>query len=181
VPAPPVPKKRVLLLDSYPTKRDMRARMLRQLGVDVDVAADVSEARSLWQADSYNLMLVDVLNDGVKVQEFCDEVRGAKPPQKVAFLVGQPGYLAGSPAEEGEISAKARADNSPWSETVISLFANACDALPQRWGFQEASLRIAAVRTMHDPRRVMKAKTNSKLPRFSWADAVKNHSAKAAD
>jgi CheY-like chemotaxis protein len=156
--------------------------MLRQLGAEVDGAADVSEARSLWQAGSYNLVLVDVRNDSINVQEFCDEIRAAKPPQTVSFLVGQPEYLSRTPAPEAEVVSNApAAASAPWGETVVSLFANACEALPRRWGFQEASLRIAAVRSMHDPRRVMKAKTDPKLPRFSWADAVKNNSAKAAD
>lgn len=181
VPSPPAAKKRVLLVDTYPTKRDLRAKMLRQLGAEVDCAADVSEARSLWQAGSYNLVLVDVRNDSINVQEFCDEIRAAKPPQAVSFLVGQPEYLSGTPAVEAEVASRVAGANTPWGETVISLFANACEALPRRWGFQEASLRIAAVRSMHDPRRVMKAKTDPKLPRFSWADATKSNSAKAAD
>jgi CheY-like chemotaxis protein len=180
IPSIPVPKKRVLLVDTLATKRDLRAKIMRQLGADVDCAADISEARSLWQADSYSLVLVDVRNDAANVQEFCDEVRGAKPPQTVAFLVGQPEYLSNSPAPDGVAAANAPGKNGPWGEMVVSLFANACEALPRRWGFQEASLRIAAVRTMHDPRRVMKATTNPKLPRFSWADAIKNHSVKAA-
>ena len=35
----------------------------------VEVAADITEARALWQADSYSLILVDVHNDAVNVQE----------------------------------------------------------------------------------------------------------------
>ena len=81
-----VAKRRVLLVDPYATKRDLRAKIMRKLGVEVDCAADISEARSLWQADSYSLVLVDVRNDSAHVQQFCDEIRSAKPPQTVAFL-----------------------------------------------------------------------------------------------
>src|SRR5712692_3861775 len=97
---PPVAKKRVLLVDTYGTKRDLRAKIMRKLGVEVDCAADITEARALWQADSYSLVLVDVRNDSVNVQEFCSEVRSAKPPQAVAFLVGKPDYLAEAPGAD---------------------------------------------------------------------------------
>ena len=37
-------KKRVLLIDISHTKRDLRAEFLRELGMDVDYAADIAEA-----------------------------------------------------------------------------------------------------------------------------------------
>src|SRR2546427_12178877 len=97
-------KRRILLVDTYANKRDLRAKIMRKLGVDVDCAADITEARALWQAGSYSLILVDVHHDSVNVQEFCDEVRSAKPPQSVAFLVGKPEYLAGSPVSDDGVS-----------------------------------------------------------------------------
>jgi CheY-like chemotaxis protein len=174
----PVGKKRILLVDTYATKRDLRAKIMRKLGVEVDCAADISEARSLWQADSYSLVLVDVRNDSANVQEFCDEVRSAKPPQTVAFYVGKPDYLSGSPASEDGVPRPPNG-HGPWGETVIALYASACEALPRRWGFQEASLRIAATRSLHDPRLVTKLQSDRKSSRWSWGDAVKRHSDKA--
>ncbi len=56
----PAKKKRVLLLDTSQTKRDLRADMMRQLGIEVDCAADVLEARCWWRADLYNLVLISV-------------------------------------------------------------------------------------------------------------------------
>jgi CheY-like chemotaxis protein len=38
--------KRVLLLDASATMRDLRAESMRKLGMEVDCAADVSEARA---------------------------------------------------------------------------------------------------------------------------------------
>src|SRR6202158_369502 len=105
---PAVARKRVLLVDTYATKRDLRSKIMRKLGVDVDCAADITEARAMWQADSYSLVLVDVHNEAVNVQEFCDEVRSAKPPQSIAFLVGKPGYLAGSPTSDDGVAQPAR-------------------------------------------------------------------------
>jgi len=43
-----VKKKRVLLIDASHAKRDLRAEVLRKLGIDVDCAADMAEARSWW-------------------------------------------------------------------------------------------------------------------------------------
>ncbi len=176
---PAVVRKRVLLVDTYATKRDLRSKIMRKLGVDVDCAADITQARAMWQADSYSLVLVDVHNDAVNVQEFCDEVRSAKPPQSIAFLVGKPGYLAGSPMSDDGVARPARDTHGAWGETVIAMYANACVALPRRYGFQEASWRIAATRSLKDPR-PSDAIAVKKHPQFSWVDAVNQHTEKPA-
>ena len=167
-------KKRVLLINTQATLRDLRAKIIRKLGAEVDCAADISEARSLWQADSYSLVLLDVRNDAANVQEFCDEIRTAKPPQTVAFLVGKPDYLAVSPASDDTRVGLADNSHNPWGETVIAIYANACEALPRRYGFQEAAWRIAATRSLKDPR-PGRGVADGK-PRWSWADAVNRHS-----
>ena len=40
-----VKKKRVLLIDTSHATRDLRAEVLRKVGIDVDSAADIVEAR----------------------------------------------------------------------------------------------------------------------------------------
>ena len=174
-------KKRVLLVNTHGTRRDLRAQIMRKLGAEVDCAADISEARSLWQADAYSLILVDVRNDSTNVQEFCDEVRRAKPPQTVAFLVGKPEYVAGSPvADDGTTDLPLHNIHGAWGEMVIAMYAHACEALPRRYGFQEASWRIAAIRSLKDPRPERAAAADEKPPRWSWADAVHRQSDKLA-
>ena len=158
--SPVVVRKRVLLVDTYATKRDLRSKIMRKL-------------------DSYSLVLVDVHNDADNVQEFCDEVRSAKPPQSVAFLVGKPGYLAGSPISDDGVARPARDAHGAWGEMVIAMYANACVALPRRYGFQEASWRIAATRSLKDPR-PSHAIAVKKHPQFSWVDAVNQHTEKPA-
>ncbi len=180
-PAAPV-KKRILLIDSYATKRDLRAKVLRKLGVEVDCAADISEARSLWQADAYNLVLLDVRHDSNNVENFCTEVQAAKPPQRLAFLVGRPEYLGASPCAEVRPLPLDPTPHGMWSEMVASLFTNACEFLPRRYGFLEASWRIAATRSLKDPR-AKSAPTDGvlslgKRERWSWADAIQKHSPK---
>jgi hypothetical protein len=50
-----VKKKRVLLIDKSYAKRDLRAEVLRKLGIDVDSAADIVEARVWWRPALYDL------------------------------------------------------------------------------------------------------------------------------
>ena len=54
----PLKKRRVLLVDTSATKRDLRAETMRKLGMEVDCAADISEARSWWRSDLYNLVII---------------------------------------------------------------------------------------------------------------------------
>src|SRR5581483_12436986 len=77
----PAKKKRVLLVDSSRTKRDLRSETMRKLGIEVDCAADISEARCWWRPGLYDLVLIHVLNDAKPVERFCDDVRSATPAQ----------------------------------------------------------------------------------------------------
>jgi PleD family two-component response regulator len=79
-------KKRVLLVDTSPTKRDLRAEVMRKLGMKVDCAADTSEARSWWRADLYNLVLINVEDELDHRDKFCEDMRSATPRQQLAFL-----------------------------------------------------------------------------------------------
>src|SRR5882724_731848 len=93
----PIKRKRVLLVDTSTAKRELRAEAMRKLGMDVDCACDISEARSWWRADLYNLVLINMENELEDRDRFCQDVRGATPPQQLVFLVGKPGYLADLP------------------------------------------------------------------------------------
>lgn len=178
--APAASKKRILLVVSDDVRRDLRARVLRKLGVDVECAADISEARSLWRADSYNLVLLDVVRDARNAEEFCAEIKAAKPPQAVAFLVGKPDYVTASPRSDGVATSGDINGHGAWGEVVASLFASACEGLSRRWGFQEAAWRIAAARSVKDPSRnyaKLSARTHAKPAVPSWTEAIAQHSA----
>ena len=181
--APAPSRKRLLLIVTDDVRRDLRARIMRKMGVDVECAADISEARSLWRADSYNLVLLDVARDTRNVEEFCADVKGAKPPQAVAFLVGKPEYIAASPGCEAIVAPGDGNGHGAWGDVVASLFASACQGLTQRWGFQEAAWRIAAARSTKDPCRnqprsyaKVPAHVPAKIAALSWAEAIANHS-----
>jgi CheY-like chemotaxis protein len=182
VSAPTLTRKRILLVVSDDVRRDLRARVLRKLGADVECAADISEARSLWRADSYNLVLLDVVRDARNAEEFCAELKAAKPPQAVAFLVGKPDYIAASPRVDGVATGGDSNGHAAWGDVVASLFASACQGLSRRWGFQEAAWRIAAARSMKDPSRnqprgyAKAARAHPKPTVPSWAEAIAQHS-----
>src|SRR5579864_3538821 len=95
-----VKKKRVLLVGTAQAKRELRAEVMRKFGMDVDCAADIAEARSWWRAALYDLVLIDMGKGQGYRDKFCDDIRSATPPQRLAFLVGGPEYLAASPNEE---------------------------------------------------------------------------------
>jgi hypothetical protein len=139
-------KKRVLLVDASTRKRELRAEVMRKLGIDVDCAADIGEARSWWRADLYDLVLVSMEKGPGHRDQFCDDVRGATPPQRLAFLVGEPAFLADLP-NELEPLMLAKADEGTVSGDVKAALTANLKGLTQRWGILEASRRISAVRS----------------------------------
>jgi CheY-like chemotaxis protein len=148
----PARKNRVLLVDASPTKRDLRAESMRRLGMDVDCAIDISEARSWWRADLYNLVLIGVENEQGHRDKFCEDVRNATPPQQLAFLVGKPDYLAELPNADGAPRVHNDDSQAHWGDVKAALSADLAESEPQRWGIMEASRRISAVRSLSHAR-----------------------------
>jgi CheY-like chemotaxis protein len=138
-------KKRVLLVDTSQAKRELRAEVMRKLGMDVDCAADIAEARSWWRAALYDLVLINMEKGRGHRDRFCEEIRNATPPQRLAFLVGQPEYLADSPNEDEE-SPVQNGDDQIVGGLKVAFAADRGD-LTRRWGILEASRRISAVRS----------------------------------
>ena len=169
----PAKKKRVLLLDTSQTKRDLRADVMRQLGIEVDCAADVLEARCWWRADLYNLVLINVAGEIDSRDQFCTDIRGANPPQRIAFFVGGPEYLAAAPHSD-EAPAEPDAD-ALHKEMVAALLAQGSGNSSQRWGILEACRKISSVRSASEAR----SRAIRETPRPSrWAEAIEQHSAR---
>jgi CheY-like chemotaxis protein len=168
----PARKKRVLLLDSSQTKRDLRADVMRKLGIEVDCAADVLEARCWWRADLYNLVLINAAGESDSREKFCTDLRNATPPQRIAFFVGGPEYLAAAPHSD-EALAKPDVD-ALHKEMVAALLAQASPGPSQRWGILEACRKISSVRAMSEAR----TRAIRETPRPSrWAEAIEQYSA----
>jgi CheY-like chemotaxis protein len=150
-------KKRVLLIDTSRAKRDLRSETMRKLGVDVDCAADISEARCWWRADLYDLVLVHVDDATAPRDKFCDDMRSATPPQQIMFLVGKPEYLALAPNADSDLAPLSLTDDNAaepgiWNDVKTALTAKLKDAPSQRWGILEACRRISAVRSVSEAR-----------------------------
>ena len=139
-------RKRVLLVDGCAAKRELRAEAMRKLGLDVDCACDIEEARSWWRADLYNLVLINMENESGSRDKFCEDIRAAVPPQQLAFLVGKPGYLAGLPLTH-DINSGQHSTDIELDEQTESLRADTPEG-PLPWGIMEASRRISAVRSV---------------------------------
>jgi CheY-like chemotaxis protein len=164
---PALKKKRVLLIDTSRAKRDLRSETMRKLGVDVDCAADISEARCWWRADLYDLVLVHVDDASAPRDKFCDDMRNATPPQQIMFLVGKPEYLATMPSLDSDLAPLSLVDDSAaepgiWNDVKTALTAKLKDAPAQRWGILEACRRISAVRSVSEAR--SKAVRNRPMP-----------------
>jgi CheY-like chemotaxis protein len=144
-------KKRVLLVDTSTAKRELRADVMRKMGMDVDCAADISEARSWWRADLYDLVLINVDKGTGHRDKFCDDIRSATPSQHLAFLVGKPEYLANVPGLDGEVPIPVHHDETLIGDVKAALSIDLAD-LSQRWGIMEASRRISAVRSASNAR-----------------------------
>ena len=142
--AAPVKRKRVLLVDASPPKRELRAEAMRKLGMEVDCACDISEARSWWRAGFYTLVLINLENDLSDWNDFCESIRAATPSQKLAFLVGKPAYLAQSPNVPDVVEPDTNGHTELSCETQ-TLHTVAASVLP--WGILEASRRISAARS----------------------------------
>jgi DNA-binding NtrC family response regulator len=92
LPAPIHGRKNVLLIDAREVIGEMRATILRDRGVDVDVARQISSARILWNRNRYDLVLFDYRQEPNQVKELMQEMKTANPRQKVAFFVGGPRF-----------------------------------------------------------------------------------------
>jgi CheY-like chemotaxis protein len=141
----PGKKKRVLLIDSSHGKRDLRAEVMRKLGIDVDSAADMVEARIWWKPALYDLVLIDMEKGRGQRDKFCDDVRSATPPQRLAFLVGRPEYLTDSPNQDQELAMES-SDEEAAIGSAKFIPVDPGDTT-RRWGILEASRQISAVRS----------------------------------
>ena len=140
-----VKKKRVLLIDTSQAKRELRAEVMRKLGMDVDCAADIAEARSWWRAALYDLVLINMEKGWGYRDKFCDDIRSATPPQRLAFLVARQNILRIRTMLSKRWPVQ-NADDQIVGDLKVAFAADRGD-LTQRWGMLEASRRISVVRS----------------------------------
>jgi CheY-like chemotaxis protein len=138
-------QRKVLLVDTATTTRNLRAKALRDRGLDVVCAGGLAEGRSLWQPNAYRLVLMHIHNDAYHATEFHEEIKHDSPEQLVAFLVGRPHLLASTPGPDG--AEIARDHREGWASMVAAILANGCKSIANRGGILEAAMRISAARS----------------------------------
>jgi len=108
--------KKVLLIDPHPRARDVRARVLRSRGIEVDAIDSLQAARSLWRPKFYDLILLDARGHiPGEALDFYVEIKH----ERVVFLVGPPKYLSLTwPTEFMAVEKQPQ----QWAETVKRLF-----------------------------------------------------------
>ena len=146
----PPKKKRVLLIDSSRVKRDLRSETMRKLGIEVDCAADISEARCWWRPGLYDLVLIHVVDDEKPVERFCEDMRTATPRQQTMFLVGGPDFLSALPSCKQDSQEDVTLQSA--TDAQIGAAGMGSDGAPQRWGLLEACRRISEIRSVCDAR-----------------------------
>ena len=139
-------KKHVLMVVTRSPKNNLRVNVLRKHGLEVVCANHIGDARMLWHPDTYDLVLIGLRHENGAAAELCRDIKAERPGQLVAFLVGKPNYLAAAPLNgglDGDDEAPKR-----YEETLRQLMATACEALPQRGGFLEATWKMSLARAV---------------------------------
>jgi DNA-binding response OmpR family regulator len=78
--------KRVLLvLDNQAIGATVQQE-LSDSGYDVYWARSLDEAETMWQPDVFDVVLLDVRNDGERSREFVNRIRAAAPSQRIHML-----------------------------------------------------------------------------------------------
>jgi hypothetical protein len=122
---------------------------MRRLGVEVDCAADIIEARCWWRPQLYDLVLLHVQDSATAVEKFCDDMRSATPVQSLMFLVGRPAYLSSSPQSEQPSDGE---EETQQTSSKMTRGCNKTEDAPPRFGILEACRRISAIRSVCDAR-----------------------------
>ncbi len=115
--------KRILLIDRCQATREARAAVLRSRGVQVQEAAEITDAHYLWRPNAYALVMLDVRRYSPgETLEFYEQIRDASPGQGFIFLLGPPRYVSRTWPEEIVVDGSSRGQ---WVETVKRFTAAA--------------------------------------------------------
>ena len=142
--APAVPRgKKILLVVGNVSRRNLRANIFRNAGIEVVCAAHISEARLLWHASVFDLVLLDMRMHSSDAVDFCKQIKSDSPRQGIAWLVGKPEFVSHEPLFDRSMME----DSVPLADSLRQRMAEACEALPHRGGFLEARWRMALQRS----------------------------------
>jgi len=136
----------ILLMDANSDRRALRTKIMALHAVEVVGVSNLIEARSIWNRDRYDMVLIDIRQDYHGCLAWRDEIKKEKPTEIVAFLVGGPRYVDLEPLENSYVTEAYAAE---WGDSVREAVTKSCESLPQRNGLAEAIWRIKATRRIH--------------------------------
>jgi len=163
-------RKHILLVDADAASQTRRAAMLRDRGVEVTCANDIHHAQLLWQADSYNLVIVDATDVYDSAMAFLKSIKDERPTQRVTFLVGKPGFLADSPLE-GEVPAGTERNVSAIRNNR-TLLITASDQFSRGTGIMKAAKQISTRRSLDRLHSVDRTVAKS-IQELSFGEAIR--------
>ena len=82
-------EKNVLIIDANQPTQDKRASVLRANGVHVHTADNILQAESMWVANFFDLILLDVRQNTAEGMAFFRRVRRENPKQRI-LVMGKP-------------------------------------------------------------------------------------------
>jgi PAS domain S-box-containing protein len=118
--APPQGHETVLLVEDEPSVREIAARMLREQGYDVLVAANGDEALHLARSrpqEPIHLLVTDVVMPRLSGKAVADQLRAVRPNLKVLFISG---YSDDTLARHGAAEAELNFLQKPFSPSLLA-------------------------------------------------------------
>jgi CheY-like chemotaxis protein len=81
---------KILVVDDEASIRDSTALMLGRLGFSVDTAENGAEARAMFEAKHYDVVLTDLRMPGMDGQELAKQLKSINPDLKVILVTALP-------------------------------------------------------------------------------------------
>jgi hypothetical protein len=168
-PQPPITGNRILLLDGNEINRNARAEALRVRGALVDCVGSGADARSVWNPESHDIVLIDLSSTGHEFRDFYEDAHTRGLKQTFGFYLAGPPYITTSIAQYESACKPESAIRPVDGSSNYDCLA----VLPTRYrtGAPEAAIRIAVAKRLIRPATI----NEHTIPRrISFSTAIKN-------
>jgi CheY-like chemotaxis protein len=131
--------RRILLVDPNPSKRNLRASILKNYEIEVHTAGSMLDAASFWTTNSYDLVLLAAQENSEAAIALSVKIRGINPRQRIGLLVGPPAFVQELGGKRKKAASTRGAVPSSAVENPGEPAASQHDASPQ---WQETIRRL---------------------------------------
>jgi hypothetical protein len=140
----------------------------------VTCADDIEHARLLWQADAFNLVMIDTTNATESAVAFRQSIKRESARQLVKFFVGRPGLLSDSPLRESPMETVRKIDDMKKARASVAIASNRNSRQP---GIMNAASVISIRRSLN--RLPHSGQTSGKAAKeISFGEAVRSAAGK---